>query len=85
MIVKELFKIRSDGVKLYQTLDVSVDENGNPLRDENGKLVPSGYKIKQAETSRYYNSAIDVEGAPYHYKATTIPINVIENKVRNNV
>jgi hypothetical protein len=84
MIVKELFRTRKDGVKLYLTMDVAVDENGNALRDEKGALVPSGHQIKQVETNRYYNSAIDVEFAPYHYRATTVPIVVRERKARNN-
>lgn len=84
MIVKEFIQTRADGVKLYRTLDVAVDENGEPLRDENGALVPSGYQIKQVETNRYYNSAIDVEFAPYHYRSTTVPIVARKRKVRNN-
>lgn len=84
MIVKEFIQTRADGVKLYRTLDVAVDENGEPLRDENGALVPSGYQIKQVETNRYYNSAIDVEFVPYHYRTTTVPIVVRKRKVRNN-
>lgn len=81
MIVKEFIQTRADGVKLYRTLDASVDENGEPLRDEKGALVPSGYQIKQVETNRYYNSAIDVEGATYHYKPTTVPLKVRKSSV----
>ena len=81
MIVKEFHSTRADGVKLYRTLDVAVGDNGNALRDENGELVPSGYQIKQAETNRYYNSAIDVEGATYHYKPTTVPLKVRKSSV----
>ena len=84
MIVKEFHRTRKDGVKLYLTMDAAIDENGNALRDENGALVPSGYQIKQVETNRYFNSAIDVEFAPYHYRATTVPIVVRKRKVRNN-
>ena len=76
MIVKEFHRTRKDGVKLYLTMDAAVDENGNALRDEKGELVPSGYQIKQVETNRYYNSAIDVDGATYHYKPTTVPLKV---------
>lgn len=37
-----------------------------------------GLKIKQVETGRVYDQAIDVEGAPYTYKETDIPIKTEE-------
>ena len=83
MIVKELYKTREDGVKLYRTMDAKTDANGNPLRDENGELLPTGFKIqkvvvtwngKRYEKDAPYGAAIDVEGAPYEYVETKIPI-----------
>ena len=83
MIVKEYYEMRKDGVKLYRTIDAKVDEKGNPLRDEKGKLIPTGFKIQKVVVTwngkRYkkdapYNAAIDVEGAPYEYEPTDIPI-----------
>lgn len=76
MIIKEFLRTRTDGVKLYRTIDAAVDENGNPVRDEEGKLVPTGFKIKQVETGVAYNQAIDVEGAPFTYVETDLPIEV---------
>jgi hypothetical protein len=79
-------KTREDGVKLVRRLDVQVDENGNPLFhekevvDENGNLtkvkepVPTGFKIHKIGTDEIYDDAIDVEGAPYAYEPTDIPI-----------
>ena len=83
MIVREDHKTREDGVKLYRTIDAKVDENGNPLRDEKGKLIPTGFKIQKVVVTwngkRYkkdapYKAAVDVEGAPYEYEPTDIPI-----------
>ena len=56
MIVKEFFRERNDGVKLYRTYS----ENG--------------MKIQKLGTLEYYDEAIDVEGAPFVYIETTIPI-----------
>ena len=87
MIVTEYYKTRNDGVRLNLTIDAKVGENGNPLRDEKGNLIPTGFKIKKVlvcpngkriPTNKIYNEAVDVEGAPYTYEATEIPIDIID-------
>lgn len=80
MIVKEFHRTRADGVKLFLTMDAVVDENGNPVRDEDGKLVPTGFKILQVQTNRAYNKAVDVEGASYTYVETGLPIDVRKSR-----
>lgn len=67
MVFKYYYKTRSDGVKLYKTLDVIVDGNGNPIKDENEIPIPSGKMIIQMPTNVEYSEAIDVENAPYYY------------------
>lgn len=67
MINTSYFKTRSDGVKLFRTIDAKVDENGNFLKDEEGQLIPTGLPILQVETGIPYSEAIDVENAPYTY------------------
>jgi hypothetical protein len=80
MVVNEFYNTREDGVNLYLTMDAKVDGNGNPLRDEKGKLIPTGFKIQKYAVTwngkRYkkdapYSVAIDVENAPYQYEETT--------------
>ena len=39
-----------------------------------------GLKIKQLETGRVYDQAIDVEGAPFTYVETDLPIDVRESR-----
>ena len=80
MIIKEFYETRNDDVKLFLTMDAVVDENGNPVRDEEGNLVPTGFKIKQVETGVAYNQAIDVEGAPFTYVETDQPIEVRKSR-----
>lgn len=70
MIITEYFKTRNDGVKLYKTIDAVVDENGNPVRDEKGNLIPTGKMIIQLQTGIEYSEAIDVESAGYTYIAS---------------
>jgi hypothetical protein len=70
MIIREYFKTRNDGVKLYKTIDAVVDEHGNPVRDENGNLIPTGKMIMQVQTGVEYSEAIDVENASYVYVET---------------
>ena len=67
MVIREYYKTRNDGVKLYRTIDAVVDEHGNPVRDEKGQLIPTGFDILQVETGIPYSEAIDVENAPYTY------------------
>lgn len=83
MVITEYYKTREDGVKLNRTIDAKVDANGNPLRDEKGNLIPTGFKIqkvvvtwngKRYKKDEHYAVAIDVEGKPYYYEATEIPI-----------
>lgn len=70
MIAKEYYKTREDGVKLFITIDALVDDNGNLLRDENNKLIPTGFLIRQNETNTPYDAAIDIENARYTYSQT---------------
>jgi hypothetical protein len=83
VVVKEFYNTREDGVDLYLTMDAKVDENGNPLRDEKGKLIPTGFKIqkyvvtwngKRIKKDEPYAVAIDVADKPYEYEPTEIPI-----------
>lgn len=86
MILPFDFGTREDGVRLIRRLDVKVDENGNALFheketvDENGNIVktnepiPTGFKIRKVGTKELYTDAIDVEGAPYEYVETDVPI-----------
>jgi hypothetical protein len=76
MIITEPYGVRIDGVPLYLTVDALVDESGNPVRDEKGNLVPTGFKIKQVETGEPYDQAIDVEDATYTCVETDLPIEV---------
>ena len=76
MIITEPYGVRIDGVPLYLTVDAVVDESGNPVRDEEGSLVPAGFKIKQVETGEPYDQAIDVEGATYTYVETDQAVEV---------
>jgi hypothetical protein len=70
MVITEYFKTRNDGVKLYRTIDAIVDENGKPVRDEKGNLIPTGKMIIQQPTNIEYSEAIDIENAPYTYIAS---------------
>ena len=38
-----------------------------------------GLKIRKVGTDEIYDEAIDVEGAPYEYEETDIPVDVEEN------
>lgn len=76
MIVREFYRTRKDGVKLYRTVDALLDEEGKVVLDEDGLAVLRGYYILQNETQREYDEAIDVENAPYTYSETDKPIPV---------
>jgi hypothetical protein len=78
MVITEYFKTRNDGVKLYRTIDAIVDENGKPVRDEKGNLIPTGKMIIQQPTNIEYSEAIDVENAPYTYIASEKDIEEVE-------
>lgn len=78
MYIKEYDSTRKDGVRLFINIDALTDENGEIVRDEEGHPVPRGFKILQNETNIPYDSAIDVEDAPYTYSETDIPIEVEE-------
>ncbi len=54
-------------------IDALVDESGIPMRDSDGKLVPSGFKIRKVGTDEFYTEAIDVENAPWSYVETDVP------------
>lgn len=56
MIVREFYKTREDGVRLYRTYS-----------DE-------GLMIQKVGTDELYYEAIDVEGAPFTYEETDVPI-----------
>ena len=90
-------RVRNDGVKLVRRLDVQVDENGNPLFeeetvvDENGneakvmRPIPTGFKIRKAGTNEFYDEAIDVENTPFKYEETTIPIEKSEETIEEEM
>jgi hypothetical protein len=42
-------------------------------------------KIKKVGTEEIYDEAIDIEDAPYTYKETDIPIEIVEKEEKNNV
>lgn len=67
MIKSVYYMTRSDGVRLYKTIDAVVNEFGVPIKDENGNLIPTGKMIIQLPTDIEYSEAIDVENAPYTY------------------
>lgn len=79
MIVREFYRTRNDGVRLYYWVDALTDENGNVLYKEvideqTGEIwrkpIARGFKIMQLPTRQPYNEAIDVENAPYTYRET---------------
>lgn len=74
MYIKEPYETRKDGVRLFINIDALMDENGKVVRDKDGHPVPRGFKIMQNETQQPYDSAIDVEDAPYTYSETEEPI-----------
>ncbi len=78
MIITKYYDTREDGVKLNRTIDAVVDENGEPVLDENEQLIPTGFKIQKVGTDEIYDEAIDVEGAPFKYIETTEPIQPVE-------
>ena len=78
MIKREYFMTRSDRVRLYKTIDAVVDKKGNPILDENGKLIPTGKMILQLPTNIPYSEAIDVENAPFTYVETNKQIEEFE-------
>lgn len=88
MIAKEFFGTREDGVDLYKRLDAKVDEDGKFLKDKKDNYIPTGFKIqkvvvtwngKRIPKDDFYDEAIDVEGAPYDYVETDIPIEPSHN------
>lgn len=70
MIVKEFYETRRDGVNLYRRFDAVVDKNGEFVKDEDGKYIPTGLYIRKVGTEEEYAEAIDVESAPYVYVET---------------
>ena len=74
MVTRTFYKTRDDGVDLYKSIDVVVGEDGNPVKDEEGKNVPTGLMIRKVGTNEVYESAIDIESAPYEYEETDITI-----------
>lgn len=78
MIIPKYFMTREDGVRLFRRLDAVVDENGEPVLDEKDELIPTGFKIHKVGTDEFYDSAIDVENAPFTYEETDIPVKPAE-------
>ena len=79
MIIKEFYRQRKDGIKLYRTVDALTDEEtGKVILDKDKNAVMRGFYIKQNETGVEYEEAIDVENAPYTYSKTDKSIEVIE-------
>lgn len=78
MIVTKLFMTRKDGVDLYKRIDALVDKNGEPVEDKKGNLIPTGFKIRKIGTDEVYDEAIDVDGTPYTYEETDIPIEEVK-------
>jgi hypothetical protein len=79
MIVRDFYRTRKDGVRLYYWVDALTDENGNVLYEKviddiTGEIwrkpIARGFKIMQLPTRRLYDDAIDVENAPYTYIET---------------
>ena len=79
MIVREFYRTRKDGVRLFYWVDALIDKNGNivyeEVKDEQTgeiwrKPVARGFHILQNETQTKYTEAIDVEDAPYTYSET---------------
>ncbi len=79
MVVSEFYKTRKDGVNLYKRIDALVDETGKPMRDSEGKLIPTGFKIRKVGTDEFYSEAIDVENAPWSYVETDVPCEKAED------
>ena len=65
MIITEYYKTREDGVKL----NLTYSDKGVKI-----KKVIKTWNGKKYATSQVYDEAIDVEGAPYEYEETDIPI-----------
>ena len=65
------YMTRSDGVKLFRFAVPNTkctDKDGNEFWDS------PKFKIRQDQTGTLYDEAIDVEGAPYTYTETDIPV-----------
>ena len=96
MIVTEFYGFRNDGAKLARTIDSVKGSDGNPLRDLDGKLVPTGFKIQKVVIAwngkRYaqgapYAEAVDLAERPYNYvyEPTNIPIDSsVSDAISNN-
>lgn len=62
MIIKEFYRTRNDGVRLFRTFS------------------NSNLKIQKVGTDEVYDEAIDVEGSPYRYYETDIPIERVDDE-----
>lgn len=60
------YTTRSDGVNLYRF--------AVPNTKKGEKWDSPQFKIRQDQTGTLYDEAIDVEGAPYTYTETDIPV-----------
>ena len=78
MIITKFYRTREDGVDLFRRLDAKVNEKGEPILDEKGEPIPTGFKIHKVGTDEIYDEAIDVAGAPFAYEATDIPVEPAE-------
>ena len=74
MIITESYKVREDGVRLNRTYSDKGLKIKKVIKTWNGKRI---------QTNQVYDSAIDVEGAPYEYEETDIPIEIPEDNKGN--
>lgn len=70
MIIEIPYKSKIDGaVKLVKRIDGFYDKDKKTI-------IPTGFKIRKAGTDELYDEAIDVEGAPFAYEETDIPVEI---------
>ena len=68
-VIGQDYMVREDGVKLIRFAQ---------------SLVPK-FKIQQDQTGILYDEAIDVEGAPYTYTETDIPIDIEPSPIDEDI
>jgi hypothetical protein len=65
MVVKKFYATRADGVNLYRTYSTEGFKIRKLVKNRMGEFVKS---------RAVYDAAIDVEGAPFEYEETDIPV-----------